>query len=73
MNGATLECWQPVLARLASCGADPHGAPRIVTLRVLVRADGTPVAWSRPEVVPLEPKATALTALETILKEFGGD
>jgi hypothetical protein len=56
--------WQGLAARLASCAATGHqGTPRIVTVRVLVRGDGTPVAWARPEIVPLEPKSSAVEAI----------
>lgn len=61
--------WSAVMARLQSCSPDPHGAPRIVSLQVLVNAEGKPVAWGRPRVTVLEPKASAL---DSLLTELGG-
>ena len=61
--------WDAIAARMASCAVDPHGAPRVITMRVLVRADGTPVAWSRPAVTVLEPKATALDAVLAMISD----
>lgn len=65
--------WQAIAARMASCAVDPHGAPRILTLRVLVDPQGTPVLWARPEVTVLEPKATALAAFLALVGEEVGD
>lgn len=59
--------WGAIVARMRSCAPDPHGAPRVIGIQVLVTSSGRPVAWSRPRVTVLEPKASAL---ENLLTEF---
>ena len=46
--------WQRVAARLQSVARTNGHA--IITLRVVVNADGNPVVWPEPTVVKLEPK-----------------
>lgn len=50
-----LLAWLNVIRRLQSVGRQRNEGYAVLTIRVLVNQDGTPVTWSEPDVTRLEP------------------
>lgn len=49
--------WLNIIRRLQSVAKTRNAGHAVLTIRVLVNEDGTPLVWSEPEVVKLEPMA----------------
>lgn len=49
--------WVDIVRRLVSLAPRDGQKPAILSINILVGADGTPTNWSRPNVTVLEPRS----------------
>ncbi len=58
--------WFNVIRRLQSVAREDNQGLAILAIRVMVDQDGTPVIWTEPERILLEPKRLSEHALELL-------